>query len=585
MTSYNRTLMRETVVAQADATSALSTIPRLAESMLYTSDELKSGFPSIYKLPMREEMRRTEDRIARQSIGKPDRIGRGKTEKVFMTVGATGAGKTTLINGMVNYILGVQWEDEFRFKVITEETKASQAHSQTQDITAYTFHPMKGSPVPYTFTIIDTPGFGGTEGLKRDKKITEQIKEFFSIPPPDGIDHLDGIGFVVQASQARLTSTQEYIFDSIMSIFGNDVSKNIFMMITFADGQPAPVMEAIKEAKIPGHSKKPFKFNNSTLFAEKNAYEESEVSCDEIFWKMGFKSFTQFFAEFPKAESVSLSLTREVLNEREQLRMLIEGLNVQITLCINVIEVMRKEKTVLQQHKNAIETNKEFTYTVDVTKPFRTRLKETGLHTTTCEPCHTTCHYNCPITDDAAKDKCLAMDVDGNCTICPGKCKWSVHKNFPYLIQYKTSTETRTAEHLKKKYEKAVQGKAKSEQMMESIEASLRNHQADVINMINRAQQCLFRLDEIALKPNPLTQVEYLELLIESEKREAKPGCRKRIQYLEEVKGHAEILSHVTDEKESQKLVQTLSTDGYSFASYWKNCRAAEALDSLDSSV
>lgn len=215
---------KKTAVEQGEMTSAeASAIPRLAESMLYTSEEITSGSPSVYKLHMREEMRSTEGMIARQSIGKPYRIGRGETEKVFMVVGATGAGKTTLINGMVNYILGVEWKDDFRFKLITEETQQSQAHSQTQDITAYTFHPMKGSPIPFTFTIIDTPGFGGTEGLERDKKITEQIKEFFSIPPPDGIDHLDGIGFVVQASQARLTRTQECIFDSILSIFGNDV--------------------------------------------------------------------------------------------------------------------------------------------------------------------------------------------------------------------------------------------------------------------------------------------------------------------------------------------------------------------------
>jgi len=572
--------MKESVVAQPDETSASSTIPRLAESMLKTSEKLQSGFPSIYKLRMSEEMRRTEDMIARQSIGEPDRIGRGKTEKVFMMAGATGAGKTTLINGMVNYILGVQWKDEFRFKVITEETKASQAHSQTQDITAYTFHPMAGSPVPYTFTIIDTPGFGGTEGLKRDKKITEQIKEFFSIPPPDGIDHLDGIGFVVQASQARLTSTQKYVFDSIMSIFGNDVSKNIFMMITFADGQRPPVLEAIKEFKIPNQSEKDFTFNNSALFAE---HIEKSETLGKLFWKMGFDSFDEFFVKFPRAKSVSLSLTKEVLNKREQLQMHIENLNDRITWCMAIIEQMEQEKLVLQQHKKEIETNKEFTYTVEVLKPFRTRLEYSGLHTTTCQPCHTTCHYNCPITDDAVKHKCLVMDVDGNCTICPGKCKWSDHKHFPYLIKYKTSTEKRTAEHLLKKYEKAVQGKARSEQMMKSIEAYLRNLQADVIDKIKSAQQCLFRLDEIALKPNPLTQVEYLELLIESEKREAKPGWRKRIRYLEEVKCHAEILSHVTDEKESQKLVQTLSTDGYSFAGYWKNCQPVEALDSLDS--
>ena len=560
MSSYSHTLVRQTAVAQADATSASSTIPRLAESILYTSEEIKTGSPSIYKLHMREEMRRTEGMIARQSIGKPCRIGRGETEKVFMVVGATGAGKTTLINGMVNYILGVRWKDEFRFKVITEETKATQAHSQTQDITAYTFHPMKGSQVPYTFTIIDTPGFGGTEGLKRDEKITEQIKEFFSIPPPDGIDHLDGIGFVVQASQARLTSTQQYIFDSILSIFGNDVSKNIFMMITFADGQRPPVLEAIKEAEIPRQSEKFFKFNNSALFAENN--EESELSFDEMFWKMGFLSFNQFFVEFPKAESVSLNLTQEVLNEREQLQVLIEGLNVQITLGLNKLEEMRQEEIVLQQREKEIETNKDFTYTVDVTKPVYTNLEGTGQHTTTCGPCHSTCHTNCKIVDDARKRKCSAMDKSGNCKICPRKCNWSEHRNLPYLIKYVTTPEKRTAEHLKKKYHKAVKEKASSQLMMKSIEDSLQDVHTQVYSTIERAQRCLRRLDEIALKPNPLTQVEYLELLIESEKREAKPGWKQRIQYLEEAKSHADILSKVKDEKESQELIRTLSRAG-----------------------
>ena len=559
MSSYNKTLLRKTEVAPANKTSESSTIPSLAESMLYTSDELESGSPSIYKPHMREEMSRTLSMIARKSLGIPRRIGRGETEKVLMLVGATGAGKTTLINGMVNYILGVQWKDEFRFNCITEETKATQAYSQTQDITAYTFHRMKGSAVPYTFTVIDTPGYGATEGLERDKKITEQIKELFSIPPPHGIDHLDGIGFVVQASHARLTSAQKYIFDSILSIFGNDVSKNIFMMMNFADGQPQPpVLEAIKAAEIPSHSGKHFKFNNSALFAK-----ESKTKFDEACWEMCLHSFKVFFEEFPKADPASLTLTREVLNEREQLQVLIGGLRDQITRRLNKVEEMRQEEIVLQQHQKEIETNQPFTYTVDVTKPFKlTPLKETGLHTTTCETCLTTCHKNCPITDDKVKHHCLAMNADGNCRICPGKCKWSDHKNRPYLIQYETITETRTAEHLIEKYQKAVQQKARSKQMIESIKESIQSLHAKVLHIIKRVQKSLRRLDEIALKPNPVTQVEYLELLIESEKREAKPGWKQRIQYLETVKSHAELFFKVKNEKESEKLVQILSRDG-----------------------
>ena len=214
-------------------------------------------------------------------------------------VGAEGAGKSTLINGMVNYILGVDWKDDFRFKLITEDDKLSQAESQTGGITAYTFRPMVGAAVPDTFTIIDTPSFGSTEGLERDKEIPEKIKQLFFILRQQGINHLNGIAFVIQASQERLTKTEECIFDSILSKFLNGVqnraSPYIFMMITFADGQRPLVLEAIREANIPGlGGQLSFKFDNSALFTENKIGN----NFDEMFWKMGLSSFENFFKVF-----------------------------------------------------------------------------------------------------------------------------------------------------------------------------------------------------------------------------------------------------------------------------------------------
>ena len=122
------------------------------------------------------------------------------SERVLMLVGATGTGKTTLINGISNYIYGTKWVDDIRLKVIHNESRQSQAYGQTKHISAYTFPMQTGSPLPYTLTVIDTPGFGDSQGLRHDRQLVEQINTFFSVSPPGGIAHLHGIGFVVKAS-------------------------------------------------------------------------------------------------------------------------------------------------------------------------------------------------------------------------------------------------------------------------------------------------------------------------------------------------------------------------------------------------
>ena len=137
----------------------------------------------IYKLQLHHISRNRNTRIQKFEFGKSKLGAYPKNEKVIMILGATGSGKTTLINSMINYVFGIEYEDKYRFKLVTEDSDGggNQAFSQTSYITAYTIHHQKGFKVDHTLTIIDTPGFGHTRGIQRDTEITKQIHDFFTI--------------------------------------------------------------------------------------------------------------------------------------------------------------------------------------------------------------------------------------------------------------------------------------------------------------------------------------------------------------------------------------------------------------------
>lgn len=49
-----------------------------------------------------------------------------------MLVGSTGSGKSTLVDGIANYITGVSFEDPFRFKMVTLEDDEKKTHNQVK---------------------------------------------------------------------------------------------------------------------------------------------------------------------------------------------------------------------------------------------------------------------------------------------------------------------------------------------------------------------------------------------------------------------------------------------------------------------
>ena len=487
----------------------------------------------------------------------------GRDEKTIMMVGATGTGKSTLIDGFCNFLFGVKWEESTRFKLINEHSdekknKAKgQSQSQTEWITVYRIGNRKNPKFPFTLNLIDTPGFGDTRGIKRDRELVDQIRALFGNPKHYQIDSIDAVCFLAKAPDARLTPTQSYIFQAILSIFGKNIAENILVMITFADGAKPPVLEAIKAAQMPYH--KVFKFNNSALFANNGASQDASGGDDdddgstfsEMFWKMGNSSFENFFKCLAKMDPKSLDLTAEVLEKRKNLQDTLNYLEEKMREGLAKMSQLKEETRIFQENEAEIKRNSNFKYKVT-----EARLKEIpcehNRHVTYCMNCHNTCHDDCIYKDDADKASCVAMDSNGFCERCDQHCVWSDHKNSGFRLVMEYEEVEKTYEDKLRKYQEATGERFNQMSVLDLMQGEYAEIQCEVEQQVKKCRSILERLRKIALKPDPLSEVDYIEILIDAEMQERKPGHRERIRELNDIKAKAERLRQV---KNKEKLM------------------------------
>lgn len=340
----------------------------------------------------------------------------------------------------------------------------------------------------------------------------------------------------------------------MLSIFGKDIEDNIQVLVTFADGQTPPVLDAIKASNVPC-PKDPqgtpihFKFNNSALFASNvGREEENAFNFNEMFWKMGFMSMQTFFKSLSSLQSKSLRLTKEVLKERSQLEVCVQGLQPQIKAGLIKLEEIRKTQQALEQHKDEMKANQNFDYEVETTKQNKVEIKDL---ITNCSMCHFTCHHPCGIADDRQKAGCASMR-NGYCTVCPGKCIWNVHYNQKYKFEFYTVKEKKTYAELKAKYENASGGVMTAEKVFDELLLEYAVVENTVVNLIEKSSSSLRRLQDIALKPNPLATPEYIDLMIQAEEQELKAGYKDRIKSLYVVRDQALLIHKIAN---NQKLL------------------------------
>ncbi|XP_073700567.1 uncharacterized protein [Garra rufa] len=478
-----------------------------------------------------------------------ERIGQkkeGKPRKVILMIGETGSGKSTLINAMINYIMGVRWEHKIWLEV--REISEHQATSQTKVVIVYEVYALNS---PFTLTVIDTPGFGDTEGFNKDKNIAEALQQLFR--SEDGIHQIHAVCIVLNATDTRLHERKRYILDEILSLFGKDIEKNILLLFTHQEKKnlPQKIHNFIKDTfhkYIKRDEYICFKFDN----CQSECYKDEDREDYKASWDRGIENFEQLFKYLDGINPKSLDMTEGVLRARKQLDASVSNLRDRIELAELKKQELEQTKAALDKFENYREKQNNFQYIVDEPYKDEVPINASWWHwskeATRCTVCEENCHYpGCWWVKDLSWCSVMAK---GECTVCSQGCHYTKHVKDSKKYVIKTRKVTKTYDDLKRKYDKEF-GEKKS--MLIKLEEEIKQIEAEKIRLVEECYQCLEKLMETALKSTSMSSFIHLDFMIEKVKE---TGNQDRVLKLEELKNRAA--------EENQGLAESLY-------SYWAN--------------
>ncbi|KAE9550734.1 hypothetical protein FO519_006056 [Halicephalobus sp. NKZ332] len=157
-----------------------------------------------------------------------EEINRNQTEKTILLIGPSGARKDKLIDFICNVVYGVNFENDYRFRIANTRFDST---TPQKTITKYVFY---GSRFSYRPVVIDTPDIGDSSGIQVSSELSTLLTNFLYY---DTASEIHAVCLVLPSNSDSLPSHTLMELQRTLSLFPPRMKENIIVLITFSENQ------------------------------------------------------------------------------------------------------------------------------------------------------------------------------------------------------------------------------------------------------------------------------------------------------------------------------------------------------------